>query len=77
MAVALVACAGASLAVAGPADTGCSFTVELNVWQQLTDWLAGPPEPPIRFGSACASIAQLPAIAATLLPDTLLARCLD
>jgi EAL domain-containing protein (putative c-di-GMP-specific phosphodiesterase class I) len=68
MAVVLVTCAGTSLAVAGPADTGSSrsLTFERNVWQQLTDWLAGPPAPPIRFGSACASIAQLPAIPAAL-----------
>jgi EAL domain-containing protein (putative c-di-GMP-specific phosphodiesterase class I) len=68
MAVVLVTCAGTSLAVAGPADTGSSrsLTFERNVWQQLTDWLAGPAAPPIRFGSACASIAQLPAIPAAL-----------
>ncbi len=68
MAVVLVTCTGTSLALAGPADTGSSrsLTFERNVWQQLTDWLAGPPAPPIRFGSACASIAQLPAIPAAL-----------
>ncbi|WP_236720834.1 EAL domain-containing protein [Paraburkholderia phytofirmans] len=68
MAVVLVTCAGTSLAVAGPADTGSSrsLTFERNVWQQLTDWLAGPPAPPIRFGSACASVAQLPSIPAAL-----------
>ncbi|MFM0125383.1 EAL domain-containing protein [Paraburkholderia sp. RL18-101-BIB-B] len=68
MAIMLVACAGTSLAIAGPADTGSSrsLTVEGNVWQQLKDLLAGPPAPPIRFGSACASIAPLPAIPAAL-----------
>jgi EAL domain-containing protein (putative c-di-GMP-specific phosphodiesterase class I) len=68
MAVVLVTCTGTSLALAGPADTGSSrsLTFERNVWQQLTDWLAGPPAPPIQFGSACASIAQLPVIPAAL-----------
>jgi EAL domain-containing protein (putative c-di-GMP-specific phosphodiesterase class I) len=68
MAVVLVACAGTSLALAAPTDTGSSrsLTFERNVWQQLTDWLTGPPAPPIRFGSACASIAQLPVIPAVL-----------
>ncbi|MDR3742660.1 MAG: EAL domain-containing protein [Terracidiphilus sp.] len=68
MAVVLVTCAGTSLAVAGPADTGSSriLTIEHNVWQQLTDWLTGPPAPPIRFGSACAPIAQLPVVPAAL-----------
>ncbi|MFM0204085.1 EAL domain-containing protein [Paraburkholderia fungorum] len=68
MAVVLVTCAGTSLALAGPADTGSSrsLTFERSVWQQLTAWLTGPPAPPIRFGSACASIAQLPVIPATL-----------
>ena len=68
MAVVLVTCTGTSLALAGPADTGSSrsLTFERNVWQQLTDWLAGPPAPPIRFGSGCASITQLPVIPAAL-----------
>ncbi|NML99103.1 EAL domain-containing protein [Paraburkholderia sp. RP-4-7] len=68
MAVVLVTCAGTALALAGPADPGSSrsHTFERTVWQRLTDWFAGPPAPPIRFGSACASIAQLPAIPATL-----------
>jgi c-di-GMP phosphodiesterase len=68
MAIVLVTCTGTSLALAGPADTGSSrsLTFERNVWQQLTDWLAGPPAPPIQFGSACASIAQLPVIPAAL-----------
>ena len=68
MAVVLVTCAGTALALAGPADPGSSrsHTFERTVWQQLTDWFAGPPAPPIRFGSACASIAQLPAIPAAL-----------
>jgi sensor c-di-GMP phosphodiesterase-like protein len=68
MAVVLVTCTGTSLALAGPADTGSSrsLTFERNVWQQLTDWLAGPPAPPVRFGSGCASIAQLPVIPAAL-----------
>jgi EAL domain-containing protein (putative c-di-GMP-specific phosphodiesterase class I) len=68
MAVVLVTCTGTSLALAGPADTGSSRSVrfERNVWQQLTDWLAGPPAPPVQFGAACASIAQLPVIPAAL-----------
>lgn len=68
IAVALVTCTGTSLALAGPADTGSSRSVrfERNVWQQLTDWLAGPPAPPVQFGAACASIAQLPVIPAAL-----------
>ncbi|MFL9901391.1 EAL domain-containing protein [Paraburkholderia fungorum] len=68
MAVLLVTCAGTSLALAGSADTGSSrsLTFERNVWQQLTAWLTGPPAPPIRFGTACASIAQLPTIPAAL-----------
>jgi EAL domain-containing protein (putative c-di-GMP-specific phosphodiesterase class I) len=67
-AVVLVTCAGTSLALADPADTGSSrsLSFERNVWQQLTDWLAGPPASPIRFGSACESIAQLPVIPAAL-----------
>src|ERR1700761_8693190 len=68
IAVVLVTCAGTSPAIAGPGDTGSSriLTFEHKVWQQLTDWLAGPPAPPIRFGSACASIVQLPVIPADL-----------
>ncbi|MGF6646442.1 EAL domain-containing protein [Paraburkholderia sp. GAS82] len=68
MAVVLVTCTGTSLALAGPADTGSSRSVrfERNVWQQLTDWLAGPSAPPVQFGAACASIAQLPVIPAAL-----------
>jgi EAL domain-containing protein (putative c-di-GMP-specific phosphodiesterase class I) len=67
-AVVLVICAGTSLALAGPPETDSSrsLSFERNVWQQLTDWLAGPPAPPIRFGSACATIALLPAIPAAL-----------
>lgn len=68
LAVVLVTCAGTSPAIAGPGDTHSSriLTFEHKVWQQLTDWLAGPPAPPIRFGSACASIVQLPVIPADL-----------
>jgi c-di-GMP phosphodiesterase len=68
MAVVLVTCTGTSLALASPSDTGSSrsLTFERNVWQQLTDWLAGPPAPPIQFGSPCASSAHLPVIPAAL-----------
>ncbi|MFM0258080.1 EAL domain-containing protein [Paraburkholderia sediminicola] len=68
MAVVLVTCAGTSLALADSAGTGSSrsLTFERNVWQPLTDWLAGPPAPPIHFGSACTSNAQLPVIPAAL-----------
>ncbi|WP_244106690.1 EAL domain-containing protein [Paraburkholderia phenazinium] len=68
LAVVLVICTSTSLVLAGPADTNSSpiLTLESNVWQQLTDWLAGPPAPPIRFGSACASLAQLPVVPAAL-----------
>jgi c-di-GMP phosphodiesterase len=67
-AVVLVICAGASLALAAPPepDSSRSLSFESNVWQQLTDWLAGPPAPPIHFGSACASIAPFPSIPAAL-----------
>ncbi|MBU7441553.1 EAL domain-containing protein [Paraburkholderia fungorum] len=68
LAVVLVICTCTSLALAGPADTSSSriLTPERNVWKQLTDWLAGPPAPPIRFGSDCAPIAQLPVVPAAL-----------
>jgi c-di-GMP phosphodiesterase len=68
LAVVLVICTCTSLALAGPVDTGSSriLTLERNAWQQLTDWLAGPPAPPIRFGAACASIAELPVVPAAL-----------
>lgn len=68
LAVVLVICTCTSLALAGPADTSSSriLTPERNVWEQLTDWLAGPPAPPIRFGSDCAPIAQLPVVPAAL-----------
>lgn len=68
LAVVLVICTCTSFALAGPANTGSGpiLTIERNVWQQLTDWLAGPPAPPIRFGSACASIAELPVVPAVL-----------
>ncbi|ACC75914.1 EAL domain-containing protein [Paraburkholderia phymatum] len=67
-AIVLVISAGTSLAVAGPPETGSSrsLSAERNVRQQLTDGLAGPPASPIRFGSACVSIAQLPIIPAAL-----------
>jgi EAL domain-containing protein (putative c-di-GMP-specific phosphodiesterase class I) len=66
--VVLVICAGTSLALAGPPETGSSrsLSFERNIWQQLTDWLAGPPAPPIHFGSACVSIAQLPLVPAAV-----------
>ncbi|MFM0095168.1 EAL domain-containing protein [Paraburkholderia nemoris] len=68
VAVVLVICTCTSLALAGPADTssGPILTIERNLWQQLTDWLAGPPAPPIRFGSDCASVAELPVVPAAL-----------
>ncbi|MBB3257175.1 EAL domain-containing protein (putative c-di-GMP-specific phosphodiesterase class I) [Paraburkholderia bannensis] len=68
LAVVLVICTCTSLAFAGPADTssGSIPTIERNVWQQLTDWLAGPPAAPIRIGSDCASIAELPVVPAAL-----------
>ncbi|CAD6559838.1 hypothetical protein LMG28727_06958 [Paraburkholderia kirstenboschensis] len=68
LAVVLIICTGTSLALADPASTGSTriLTFERDVWQPLTDWLAGPPVPPIRFGSACASIAQLPVAPAAL-----------
>ncbi|TDY17143.1 EAL domain-containing protein (putative c-di-GMP-specific phosphodiesterase class I) [Paraburkholderia sp. BL6665CI2N2] len=68
LAVVLVICTGTSFALAGPASPGSGriLTFEREVWQQLTDWLAGPPAPRIRFGSACASIAQLPVVPAAL-----------
>ena len=68
LAVVLFICAGTSLALAGPGGTGPgrSLSFERNVWQQLTDWLAGPPATPIRFGSACVSIAQLPLVPAAV-----------
>lgn len=64
----LVICTCTSLALAGQADTSSSriLTSEPNLWQQLTDWFAGPPAPPIRFGSDCAPIAQLPLVPAAL-----------
>ena len=67
-AVALVICAGTPLALASPpeTDSGRILTFERNVWQLLTHWFADPPAPPIRFGSVCVSIAQLPVIPATL-----------
>ncbi|MFM0380002.1 EAL domain-containing protein [Paraburkholderia strydomiana] len=67
-AVVLVICAGSSLALARPpeADSSRSLSIERNVWQQLTDWLAGPPAAPIHFGSACVSIAQLPLVPAAV-----------
>jgi len=67
-AIVLGICAGTSLALAGPPETGSSrsLSFERNVWQQLTDWLAGPPAPPIHFGSACVSIAQLPLVPAAV-----------
>lgn len=68
LAILLVVCTCTSLALAGQADasSGPILRSERNVWQQLTDWLAGPPVPPIRFGSDCASIAQLPLVPAAL-----------
>ncbi|AMV45895.1 EAL domain-containing protein [Paraburkholderia caribensis] len=67
-AVVLVICAGNSLALADPPETGSSrsLSFERNVWLQLTDWLAGPPAPPIRFGSTCESIAELPLVPAAV-----------
>ncbi|WP_201658429.1 EAL domain-containing protein [Paraburkholderia sabiae] len=67
-AVVLVICAGISRALAGPleTDSGRILTFERNVWQQLTHWLADPPALPIRFGSACGSIAQLPVFPAAV-----------
>ncbi|WP_345815226.1 EAL domain-containing protein [Paraburkholderia sp. PREW-6R] len=67
-AIVLVVCAGSSLAFAGPpeADSSRSLSSERNVWQQMTDWLAGPPAPPIYFGSACVSIAPLPLVPAAI-----------
>ncbi|CAG9228885.1 Diguanylate phosphodiesterase [Paraburkholderia sabiae] len=67
-AVVLAIGAGTSLALAGPPETGSnrSLPLERNVWQQFADWLAGPPASPIRFGSACMSIAQLPLVPAAV-----------
>ncbi len=38
----------------------------LVLHRMRSGWLAGPTAPPIRFGSACASIAQLPVVPAAL-----------
>ncbi|WP_028208267.1 EAL domain-containing protein [Paraburkholderia nodosa] len=67
-AVVLIICAGTSLALAGPPEIASSrsLSFERTVWQQLTDWLAGPSAPPIRFGSACVSIPQLPLVPAAV-----------
>ncbi|MBU6523709.1 EAL domain-containing protein [Ralstonia pickettii] len=67
-AVVLVSCAGTSLALADPPETGLSRSLwfERNSWQQLTDWLAGPPAPRIRFGSTYVSVAQLPPVPAAV-----------
>ena len=66
--VILVICAGTTLALADPADTRSSriHTLEHNDWQPLTDRLADPPAPPIRFGAPCASIVRLPVVPAAL-----------
>lgn len=64
----LVTCAGTSVAVAGAVDARPSRSIafERNVWQPPTYWLADPPAPPIRFGAACATIAQFPDLPAAL-----------
>lgn len=54
---------------------------ENNPWQQLTDWFAGPPAPPLRFGTVCGQVVQSSTIPAALagpvagpIPEAL-ARC--
>ncbi len=39
---------------------------ESNPWQQLANWFAGPPAPPLRFGTVCEQVVQSSTIPAVL-----------